>query len=57
MIRIKWPVALATLFLILFGWYLVYTELLRDGLNANQELMSEVFGIAQELIQDTTGAE
>ena len=57
MIRIKWPVALATLFLILFGWYLVYTELLQDGLNANQELMSEVFGIAQELIQDTTGAE
>ena len=57
MIRIKWPVALATLFLILFGWYLVYTELLRDGLNANQELMSEVFGIAQQLIQDTTGAE
>ncbi len=57
MIRIKWPVALATLFLILFGWYLVYTELLQDGLNSNQELMSEVFAIAQELIQDTTGAE
>ena len=57
MIRIKWPVALATLFLVLFGWYLIYTELLRVGLNENQELMSEVFGIAQELIQDTTGAE
>ena len=57
MIRIKWPVALATLFLVLFGWYLIYTELLRVGLNENQRLMSEVFGIAQELIQDTTGAE
>ena len=57
MIRIKWPVALATLFLALFGWYLIYTELLRVGLNENQRLMSEVFGIAQELIQDTTGAE
>ena len=57
MIRIKWPVALATLFLVLFGWYLIYTELLRVGLNENQRLMSEVFGIAQELIQDTTGGE
>jgi len=57
MIRIKWPVAMGTLFLILFGWYLISTESLQNGLNENRELMSEVFGIAQELIQDTTGAE
>ena len=57
MIRIKWPVALATLFLIVFGWYLVYTQLLRDGLRENQALMSEVFAIAQELIQDTSRSE
>ena len=57
MIRIKWPVALATLFLIVFGWYLVYTQLLQDGLRANRAMMSEVFAIAQELIQDTSRSE
>jgi len=54
MIRIKWPVALATLFLIVFGWYLVYTQLLQNWVRENQEQMSEVFAIAQELIQDTS---
>ncbi len=57
MIRIRWTVALPTLFLMLFGWYLIYTQLLQDDLNENLELMSEVFGIAQELIQDTSGAD
>ena len=57
MIRIRWPVALATLFLIVFGWYLVYTQLLQDGLRENQALMSEVFAITQELIQDTSRSE
>ena len=57
MIRIRWPVALATLFLVLFGWYLIYTQSLLVGLNENQALTSEVFSIAQELIQDTAGAE
>ncbi|MEE3184288.1 MAG: hypothetical protein VX310_00795, partial [Gemmatimonadota bacterium] len=57
MIRIRWPVALATLFLVVFGWYLVYTQLLQDGLRENQALMSEVFAIAQELIQDTSRSE
>ena len=57
MIRIRWPVALATLFLIVFGWYLVYTQLLQDGLRENQALMSEVFAIVQELIQDTSRSE
>ena len=57
MIRIRWPVALTTLFLVLFGWYLIYTQSLLVGLNENQELTSEVFRIAQELIQDTGGSE
>ena len=57
MIRIRWPVALPTLFLILFGWYLIYTQQLLVGLNENQELTSEVFRIAQELIQDPGGSE
>ena len=57
MIRIRWPVALATLFLVLFGWYLIYTQSLLVGLNENQALTSEVFSIVQELIQDTSRSE
>ena len=57
MIRIRWPVALTTLFLVLFGWYLIYTQSLLVGLNENQELTGEVFRIAQELIQDPGGSE
>ena len=56
MIRIRWPVALGTLFLIVFGWYLFYTQSLVVGLNEQQELTSEVFRIAEELIQDTGGS-
>jgi signal transduction histidine kinase len=57
MIRIKWPVALAALFLIFFAWYLIYTQLLRLGLNETQELVGEVFSRAQAIIQDTGGSE
>ena len=57
MIRIRWPVALVTLFLVLMGLYLLYTESLVDALNESQELTSEVFRIAEELIQDTGGSE
>ncbi len=57
MIRIKWPVALATLFLILLGWYVIYPLSIVDELHQNEELMSEVFSLVQELIQDTGGPE
>ncbi len=57
MIRIKWPVALATLFLVLFGWYLLYTRSLVGALNENQELTTEVFSRVQELIQDTASSQ
>jgi signal transduction histidine kinase len=57
MIRIKWPVALATLFVILLGWYVIYPLSIVDELHQNEELMSEVFGLVQELIQDTGGPE
>ncbi len=57
MIRIKWPVALATLFLILLGWYVIYPLSIVDELHQNEALMSEVFGLVQELIQDTGGPE
>ena len=57
MIRIKWPVALATLFVILLGWYVIYPLSIVDELHQNEELMSEVFSLVQELIQDTGGPE
>ncbi len=57
MIRIRWPVALPTLFLVLFGWYLYYTQRLYLGLNETQELTTEVFSRVQELIQDTDGSQ
>ena len=57
MIRIKWPVALATLFLVLLGWYVIYPQSIVDELHQNEELMSEVFSLVQELIQDTGGSE
>jgi signal transduction histidine kinase len=56
-IRIRWPVALATLFLVLFGWYLLYTQRLYLGLNETQELTTEMFSHVQELIQDTEGSQ
>ena len=52
MMRIKWPVALATLFFALLAWYLLYSKNIVDGLHRNQELITEVFTLAQELIQD-----
>ena len=57
MIRIRWPVALATLFLILLGWYVIYPRSIVEELHQNEELMSEVFSLVQELIQDTGGPE
>ena len=52
MMRIRWPVALATLFCALLAWYLLYSQRIVDGLNRNQELVTEVFMLVQELIQD-----
>ena len=57
MMRIKWPVALATLFFALLAWYLLYSKNIVDGLHRNQELITEVFTLAQELIQDPRDSE
>jgi signal transduction histidine kinase len=57
MMRIRWPVALATLFFALLAWYLLYTKQIVDGLHRNEELITEVFTLAQELIQDPGGPE
>ncbi len=46
--RIKWPVALATLFLMLLGWYLLYTQQIFRRVQANAELLSRVYTEVQE---------
>jgi len=48
MIRIKWPVALATLFVLLLGWYLVYTQQIVEQVRGNAALLSQIFAEIQE---------
>ena len=43
MLKIKWPVALATMFLVLLGWYLVYTESIVRALEDNAERLREIY--------------
>lgn len=48
MIRIKWPVALATLFVLLLGWYLLYTQQIVEQVRGNATLLSRIFAEVQE---------
>ena len=48
MIRIKWPLALATLFLMLLGWWLFYTQEVVQRVEENSALMAEMFAELQE---------
>jgi two-component sensor histidine kinase len=48
MMRIKWPVALATLFVMLLGWYLLYTQQIFQTVQANSELLSKIYAEVQE---------
>ncbi|HIN49611.1 MAG TPA: HAMP domain-containing histidine kinase [Gemmatimonadetes bacterium] len=43
MLKIQWPVALATMFLVLLGWYLFYTESIVRALEDNAERLSEIY--------------
>jgi signal transduction histidine kinase len=54
MIRIKWPVALATLFVLLLGWFVLYTQQIVQQVQENSELLSRIFSEVQEglLAQD-----
>ncbi len=45
MIQIRWPVALATLFVFLLGSYLLYTQRIDDALRTNSETLTEVFAV------------
>ena len=48
MLRIKWPVALATLFVLLLGWYLWYTQQIYQRAQVNSTLLSRIFSEVQE---------
>ena len=43
--------------MILLGWYVVYPQSIVDELQQNETLMSEVFSLVQELIQEPGGSE
>jgi len=48
MMRIKWPVALATAFVLLLGWWLVYTQQIVQRVEDNSLLLSRIFAEVQE---------
>jgi len=48
MIRIKWPVALATVFLLLLGWWVLYTREIVSRVEENAALLSRIFAEVQE---------
>lgn len=48
MTRIKWPVALATAFVLLLGWWLVYTQQIVQRVEENSLLLSRIFAEVQE---------
>jgi len=43
MMRIKWPIALATMFFLLLGWYLVYTQGIVRQVQDSSRRLSEIF--------------
>src|SRR5690349_14641122 len=47
MLRIKWPVALATVFLLVLGWWLIYTQEIVDRVEDNSVLLSQIFAEVQ----------
>ena len=53
MIRIKWPIALATLFVLMLGWYLYYTRTIVQQLHQDSEFITEIFDLVQQGIQGT----
>ncbi len=52
MLRIKWPIALATLFVVLLGWYIVYTQQIYRALQADAETLTQIFSRVQEGLAD-----
>lgn len=43
MIRIKWPIALATMFVLLLGWYVLYSRQIVRALRADAATLGEIY--------------
>lgn len=52
MIKVRWSVALAGLFFSLLAWFVVYTQSIVDTLRDESEIITSMFAIVQEGIQD-----
>jgi len=50
--RNRWPVALATLFVVLLGWYLLYTQQIVRALRTDAETFTRIFSEVQAGITD-----
>jgi signal transduction histidine kinase len=48
----RWPLLLATLFLIFLGWYLIYTRAIGAALGENAETLTEIFAEVQRAVAD-----
>ncbi len=55
--RIKWPVALATAFVLLLGSYVLYTQQIVRALRENAETLTEIYGVVQEGLTSLPGGE
>jgi signal transduction histidine kinase len=56
MTRIRWPVALATLFVILLGSYVVYSFEIVQALRSEAGTLTEIYSEIQDALSDTTAA-
>lgn len=45
--NVRWPVVLATLFVILLGWYLLYTQRIVEALRSDAQTLAEIFAEVQ----------
>ncbi len=52
MIRIKWPIALATLFVALLGLYVLYSTWIIEVLRSDAETLTEIFAEVQAALAD-----
>ncbi|HSG49182.1 MAG TPA: HAMP domain-containing sensor histidine kinase [Longimicrobiales bacterium] len=52
--RVQWPVVLSTLFAILLGWYVLYTQRMVQGFRANAEILTEVLVEVNGVLTDTS---
>jgi len=53
--RVRWPVVLSTLFVLLLGWYLIYTQRMVQGFRENSEVLTEVLASVNRVLTDTSG--